>query len=734
MLRIEGSITQLIYYNEENGYTVALLETEDGEITAVGTIPGAQIGRHYEMEGDLVYHSKYGEQFKIEIAISSAPQSKEAVLRYLSSGWIPYIGPATAQKIIDTFGEDALEIIEEDPTVLKAIRGLGPKRIKKIAEALEKQKNNRNALVYLQGLGISTNQAMRIYNRYREETILKIQENPYQLVEEIRGIGFGQADSIAAKGGVQKDSSFRVTSGIQYLLKDAANSNGDCFLYRDALLPQAVELLDLPEEMIEHKIDELIIEGKLIQDLVGKQRVIYYERLYEAEELVATRLVQLLCTEGPGSQLVIPEAVEEDGIYLDEKQRQAVTQAMENQVLVITGGPGTGKTTIIKRLLSLAKGAGHTVKLCAPTGRAAKRMEESTGFQASTIHRLLKYRRDEQTGFLQFEHDRDHPISCDMLIVDEASMIDIELMERLVDAIPLSTQLILVGDVDQLPSVGPGNVLRDIIKSSLVKTIVLDKIYRQSANSNIVVNAHRINQGKWPTLNEEGKDFFFIRSLDPRKTSGVLVELLQHRLPSYYGYDPLKDIQVLTPTKRGEVGQIALNQQLKLSLNPEKAGASGEEVEIFPYREGDKVMQIVNNYNLSTTDTEGEASEGIYNGDMGVVESIDHENEQLRVRFDDGSYADYDPVSANELMLSYAITIHKSQGSEFPVVIIPMHAAAPILMTRNLIYTAITRARSLVVLVGDEQILRRMIANNSIQSRNSSLAERMNLKIQIFGE
>ncbi len=733
MLSMEGSLTQLIFRNAENGYTVGVLDTEDGEITIVGTLADAQVGEYYHLEGEIIYHTKYGEQFKIRQAVFSMPKTETALIKYLSSGLIPYVGEATAKKIVKLLGVDALEAIDADPMVLLKVKGLGKKRIRAIAEALEKQKHSRDVIVYLQDLGISANQAVRIYTKYREETAVRVKENPYQLIDDIYGIGFGFADELAKRIGIRSESEFRVHAGIRYLLSSAASVNGDCFLERDEVIQRASELLNLPAEIIDRTLDALIIEGKIVQDSINEERVLYFDQLYAAEERVATKLVQMLASGEDYVRIRLEGIEREEEIVLDEKQARAVREALENKIVVITGGPGTGKTTIIKRLMTIAEGEGLDLKLCAPTGRAAKRMEESTGASASTIHRLLKYKMDEEGGYMHFEHDRNHPITADMIIVDEASMIDIELMEKLMDAIPLQTRLVLVGDVDQLPSVGPGNVLRDILSSGLVRTIVLDCIYRQSDGSNIVVNAHRINKGEFPILNEEGKDFFFIRSPDPRETKKTVVELLRHRLPKYYGLSAIRDIQVLTPMKKGEVGLLSLNRELQNALNPETADMPYIEWSDRIFRPGDKVMQVVNNYNLSILGEDEVVTDGVYNGDMGIVEEIDPEEALIRVRFDEGGRAEYDRELFNDLLLSYAITIHKSQGSEFKAVVIPLHYAPLMLMTRNLLYTAITRAKSLVVLVGEEEILRKMIAHNPIHSRNSSLAERMHRKMEIYG-
>lgn len=731
MLEIEGIINSIIYRNEENGYTVARFETEDGEITVVGPLPATEINKNFVLCGEIVYHERYGEQFKIETARISMPKTKTGIIKYLSSGLIPHIGKITAKKIVNHFGENAIEIIEEDPYKLLEIKGIGKKRIKKIAESLVSQKNSREIILFLQEMGFTIGQATRIYMRYQEDTIEEVTRDPYRLIEDIRGIGFLIADRIAIQNGVAPDSEFRIYSAIKYTLGQASINNGDCFLYTDDLVIRTSEMLGIPFESVQRVMLLKIMDGSLVKDSINGRELIYYEALYNAEDLVATRLIQSIYL-NKNEDFELKDIQVEHRLELDVKQKSAVEEVFKNKVTVITGGPGTGKTTIIKSVVDIANAIENKVVLCAPTGRAAKRLEESTGIPASTIHRLLKYTKQDD-GYLTFEHDRNNPISGDIVIVDEASMMDIEITARLVDAIPVNSSIVFVGDIDQLPSVGPGNVLRDIIESGYAKTIILDTIYRQDEDSNIVTNAHLINTGLFPKVNEEGKDFFFIRTGSMKHTADTIVDLVKRRLPGFYGYNSVEDIQVLSVMKRSMVGTEELNRYLQSELNPE---TDKKEIEFRDeiYRVGDKIMQSVNNYSMEYTDEYGIKQEGVFNGDMGLITDIDTETGTLVIRFDDGRISKYEKTNIDELMLSYAITIHKSQGSEFKAVVIPIMPGPYMLMTRNLIYTAITRAKELVVLVGDEQVLKRMIDNNTIAERNSSLAYRMKVKAELFGE
>ncbi len=730
MLEIEGMITDIIFRNEENGYTVSKFETDDGEITVVGILPATELNKNFTLKGEIVYHDRYGEQFKIYTASISMPKTKSGIIKYLSSGLIPHIGEKTAQKIVNHFGEDAIEKIEADPYLLLEIKGIGRKRIANIAKALDEQKNSRDIILFLQEMGFGISQSTRIYMYYQEDTIDMVTKDPYRLIDDIRGIGFIIADRIAMQNGVTPDSEFRIYAAIKFTLGNASINNGDCFLYVEDLIHRTSDLLNIPVENIERVLLMKVMDGSLVKDIIGGKEIIYYENLYRAEDLVSTRLIQLINLKSTNEVDIKKVLCSNTLNVLDDKQKIAIQEVFNNKVCVITGGPGTGKTTIIKSVVEVAMKTDNKVILCAPTGRAAKRLEESTGISATTIHRLLKYTKQDD-GFLSFEHDRDNPIDGDIIIVDEASMMDIEITARLVDAVNINSTVVFVGDIDQLPSVGPGNVLRDIIDSGFAKTITLDTIYRQNEDSNIVTNAHLINTGNMPIVNEEGKDFFFIRTNSHYEASKIISDLVNRRLPNYYNYDPFNDIQVLAIMKRGLVGTEELNKNLQNVLNNKNTSKYIEFKDII-YSVGDKVMQSVNNYSLEYTDEFGIKQEGVFNGDMGIITDIDTETGTLVVKFDDGRIAKYEKANIEELMLSYAITIHKSQGSEFKAVVIPITSGPYMLLTRNLIYTAITRAKELVVLVGDEEVLRKMIDNNMISSRNSSLSHRMKIKVELF--
>lgn len=727
MLEIQGYIKNIIFRNEENLYTVAVLETSDGDLTVVGMLPRAELGTYYDLEGHMVYHDKYGEQFDIQTAHISMPKSSDSIEKYLSSGILPHIGKRTAKRIVERFGEDTLEIMEDNPQRLKEIKGLGQVKIKAIVEAMDEHRTSRDSMLFLHEMGFGTSQAAKIYNKYKDQTINVIKANPYKLIDDIQGIGFKIADKTALKSGYAIDSDERVLAGLKYCLENAASRNGDTYLKKGQLLQKASDLLGLGEEHIENLIIRKTMDGSLVQQRIDGEDAIYYERLYRAEDLTASRMVQI-GLEDPGWQAIEHDQVLEESI-LDEDQKDAVRQVFHNKISIITGGPGTGKTSIVKAIVEVAEKNDISILLAAPTGRAAKRLEESTSKEASTIHRMLKYYMAEG-GFQFFDHDRDNPLEADLIIIDEASMIDIELMSNFVDAIKAETSLVLVGDIDQLPSVGPGNVLKDMINSGICKVVTLEKIYRQAEDSSIVTNAHRINNGDLPIVNQ-GKDFFFLPTSSSLESSDLILDLITRRLPQYYKFDPLEDIQVLSVMKKGDLGTIELNRKLQAVLNPSN---SQDFIEIGNsiYRKGDKVMQQKNNYNLKYRDESSNEDMGVFNGDMGIIEEINPDKQEMIIRFDDNRLAKYEKENIGELMHAYAITIHKSQGSEFPVVIIPIFPGPYMLLTRNIIYTGVTRAKKLVVLVGSQKTLKEMIDNDEISSRDSSLDIRMREKVELF--
>ena len=729
-------VEDIIFRNENNLYTVATLNTQDGKATIVGYIPFINIGETIRAEGEWIYHPSYGEQLEISNVSLVVPSTLNGIEKYLSSGLIPHIGPKTAKRIVEKFGLDSLDIIQYNPERLKEIDGIGDKKLKKIVEAFEEQGDLRNIMVFLQQYGITANYGMRIYKKYGKDTINIIKENPYRLSEDIFGIGFKTADKIAQNMGISLLSPYRIEGGIRFIINKYAG-NGHSYVPKEELIQSTSELLGVENTLIEESIRDLAVKGVIHILNIEEDILVYYTPFHIAENNVSRKVVELSRVELKNFEIDIDKAIQtiegKDGINFAKKQREAIKESIENGMVVITGGPGTGKTTTINAIIQIFEDQGLTVNLAAPTGRAAKRMTETTGKEAKTIHRLLEYSYMEEE--MAFGLDEDNPLETDLLIIDEASMIDILLMNSLLKAIVPGTRLILVGDVDQLPSVGAGNVLEDIIKSGVVKVVKLDEIFRQAEESMIVVNAHRINKGEFPFLNEKGKDFYFIRENNPNGIVNTILDLCKERLPNYYGVDPLRDIQVLTPMKKGDVGINALNKHLQNILNPKAYGKVEKTIGDELYRVGDKVMQIKNNYTteweIIKDGTVYEKGEGVFNGDFGFIMDID-DDKIMKILFDDEKEVEYNFNQLDELKLSYATTVHKSQGSEFPVVVMPIYWGPPMLLTRNLLYTAITRAKKLVVLVGEERYLRTMIANNRITKRYSSLDYKIRNILTIF--
>lgn len=725
MLTLEGIVEDIKFRNETNTYTVATINTSDGNATIVGYIPIISIGETLRAEGEWVYHPKFGEQLEISNVSIVVPSTVNGIEKYLSSGLIPHIGPKTAKKIVEKFGVDTLDIIQLNPERLKEIEGIGDKKLEKIVTAFEEQGEIRQIMIFLQQYDITPNYGIKIYKKYGKDTINIISENPYKLSEDIIGIGFKTADKIAQNMGISEQSPFRIEGGIRYVINQHAAS-GHTYVPKDELIKSTGKLLEVEDELIQDSIRELAVKG-IIQTLnVEDELRIYYTPFYIAENNVSKKLVELSRVELDSLDIKLDDTIDsiekEEGIRFAEKQKEAIRESIQNGIIVITGGPGTGKTTIINAIIKIFQEKELKVNLAAPTGRAAKRMTETTGIEAKTIHRLLEYSHMEED--MAFGVDEDAPLDTDLLIIDEASMIDILLMNNLLKAVVPGTRLILVGDVDQLPSVGAGNVLNDIISSGAIKVVKLDEIFRQAEESLIVVNAHKINSGEFPVLNK-GNDFFFIKQPNPTGIVNTIMGLCKERLPNYYGVDPFKDIQVLTPMKKGDAGTNSLNKHLQSVLNPESNLKKEKQIGDVIFRVGDKVMQIKNNYSIEweidKEDKPLEKGEGVFNGDFGIITDIDDDDRIVKVLFDDEKEVEYNYNQLDELKLSYATTVHKSQGSEFPVVVMPIHWGPPMLLTRNLLYTAITRAKELVVLVGEERYLKSMINNNRITKRYSSL-------------
>lgn len=730
MIVIEGTVEEIIYTNEINGYTVCCVRSEKDVITATGYMPFLNVGEAVRLSGKWVSHPDYGDQFKTELYEKILPQSEEAIEKYLASGIIKGVGPATAARIIQTFGKETLDIINFKPQLLAEIKGISLDKAIRIGQAFEEQRGLRNVVMFLQEYGISPSCCIKIYRNFGDKAIERIRENPYCLSEEIFGIGFKTADRIAMSMGIDPVSKFRLCSGIKYTLSQAAG-NGHTCIPGSMLKEYASELLGTAIDGIEDALVSLIMDKSVVVEKQEGMDRVYLNTFYNAELGVCKKLIELsgIHFEDLPDDFddKLDRVQDDEGVELAEMQRAAVREAMTRGALIITGGPGTGKTTIIKSIIRLLNNDGHQVVLAAPTGRAAKRMSEATGFEARTIHRLLEigYSGDERE--LIFQKSDSNPIEADVIIIDEMSMVDILLMNHLLKAIPAGSRLILVGDVNQLPSVGAGNVLEDIIESGIVKTVCLTEIFRQAQESMIIVNAHRINRGEMPNLNMKDKDFFFVPRGNADSIVKTVADLCCRRLPGSYSYDPMRQIQVLSPVRKGLPGVINLNIELQKVLNPAGGKKAEKAFRDYIFREGDRVMQVRNNYNLRW-EKNGQKyidGTGVFNGDVGIVKKINEEDQKIEVLFEDERLVEYDFNILDEIEPAFAITIHKSQGSEFPVVVLPIFAGPQVLMTRNLLYTAVTRARELVVLVGDEESLSRMVGNESENLRYSGLTDKL---------
>lgn len=726
-MKIRGTVAKIRFRNEENGYTVLLFSTDDGDLTCVGTFIRILEGEPYTFEGDLIFHRKYGEQFQVQKAHRETPKTKMALIRYLSGDLIPYIGEKTATHLVEQYGENVLDVLLESEEALLRVRGIGKKKAKAIRKALSEQKDSRDLVMFLQALDIGPRIAAEIIRTYGERSRAIIEENPYQLVEDVAGIGFRTADAIARRSGLPSDSLFRKKAAVVYLFAETASSSGHCYLEEEEIRDRVTGLLQMEISDLSDVLYELLLEGKLV-----KQKNRWYQAsLYYKEKDAALRIMRLVASHiGKEDLKLDAKRIEEKmQLTLSPEQKESIQASATSPVLVITGGPGTGKTTILKAILEIFDQNGFKTALCAPTGRAAKRMEETTGREASTIHRLLGYRGESG---MQPEYGEENPLEYDALVCDETSMVDIDLMANLMRAIPVHARLVFVGDADQLPSVGPGNVLGDLIASGVIATVKLDRIYRQKETSQIVANAHRINHGEMPVTNAYDSDFFFLRADDQAQIADLVEDLVKRRLPEHYGLDAKRDIQVFSVMKKGICGVENLNRLLQRALNPSCGENNEAEYKDHTFRVGDKVMQTKNNYKRAWTlrETEGE---GIYNGDFGEIIAVDDEEGCLTVSFD-GKETTYEGRDWEELSHAYAITVHKSQGSQFPCVILPLTQAAPMLLSRNILYTAITRAQKLLILVGSPSILRYMVMNEKRLRRNSSLDERLREYAELLQE
>ena len=730
MEKLAGYVEHIIYRNADNGYTVLNLVSGEEEITCVGIFSAIAEGENIEASGDYTDHPTYGKQFKVESFEEKAPEDEEAIERYLGSGAIRGIGLALAARIVRRFKADTFRIIEEEPERLAEVKGISERKAMEIADQVNEKRDLRQAMIFLQQYGITMNLAVKVYQQYGQEVYGIIRENPYRLADDIEGVGFRTADEIAVRVGIRMDSDFRIRSGILYVLLQAS-TEGHTYLPEEELTRRTGQLLEVGEEQIEKQYMDLAIERKIIMKQGENQTQIYAASFYYMEANTATMLKQLnVSYDVP--DLEIEERVrrieKQTGMELDEHQMTAVKEAVRNGLLIITGGPGTGKTTTINTIIKYFEMEGLDIFLAAPTGRAAKRMSETTGFEARTIHRMLELNGGVD-GAVGFERNEQNPLETDVVIIDEMSMVDISLMHALLKAVAVGTRLILVGDVNQLPSVGPGSVLRDIIRSHECNVVMLTKIFRQASTSDIIVNAHKINQGEEVTLDNKSMDFFFLKRYDADVIISVVLQLIKQKLPKFVDATPY-DIQVLTPMRKGLLGVERLNGILQRYLNPPSPQKREKEHGDILFREGDKIMQTRNNYQLeweirTKYGLSVDKGTGVFNGDMGIVREINDFAETMTVEFDEGRMVEYPYKLLDELELAYAITIHKSQGSEYPAVVIPLLSGPSMLMNRNLLYTAVTRARKCVTLVGNEVTFEQMVQNTSQQKRYSGLCDRL---------
>lgn len=742
MEELRATINETAFRNAENGYTVLTVRAGRENVTVVGVMPEVAAGEQAVFQGEWVQHPQYGRQFKAASCEVLAPSTLLGIERYLASGLIRGVGAATARLIVQEFGLETMDILSQQPHRLSEVPGIGVKRAKQIGDSFREQYATRQAMIFLQAYGVTPGMAVKISRVYGERTREVIQQNPYRLVEDVEGVGFLTADRIALSMGVAPESDSRLSAGLIYALQEAAASAGHTYLPMDELLTLAGRLLRVEPQLLQTHLTALLLARKLHAHVMDGVEGAFLPQLWQAESEIARRLRDLQAA----SQTIMDGTVDAQirnfekakGISFSPTQKKAISMAAQQGLLVITGGPGTGKTTIINCILSLLDS--ESVLLAAPTGRAAKRMSEATGREASTLHRLLEYGGDSGA----FARSEDYPLECDCLIVDEMSMVDVTLMRGLMRAVLPGTRVILVGDADQLPSVGAGNVLKDILDSDVVPSIRLTDIFRQDESSMIVLNAHRINHGEMPVLRSRDTDFFFTRKVLQSEAAQAICDLLRSRLPKYLGFpreqwqaQATRCIQVLTPTKKGDCGAANLNRLLQETLNPERPGVDSLLHGETEYRVGDKVIQTKNDYQIEYTRQTPfgpEEGQGVFNGDVGYIERIDPAEHMMTVLFDDDRVVTYQKQQLDALDLAYSLTVHKSQGSEFPVVVMPVVGGPPMLMARNLLYTALTRARQLVVLVGREEVIRQMVENDHVAKRYTTLKDRLLAAAQLGPE
>lgn len=741
-MTVEGSVESIIYRNTENGYTVLELSVQGQAkpVTCVGNFSYVAEGEYLKCEGETIKHAIYGEQLKVAKYEVTEPADATAMEIYLASGAIKGVGKAMAAKIVKAFGDDTFKVIEEEPERLADIKGISERIARQISEQFDEKREQRQSMMFLQQYGISSNLAVKIHKQYGAGMYEIIQTNPYKLAEDISGVGFKTVDEIASRAGISMNSEYRIRAGILYALSEAAGQ-GHTYLPEDKLIEYSSHLMMVDPAEVGHEIDALLLNRKLIGKRDEEDVLCIYSSPFYYMELNTARMLldlNVKCNVDEERLTARIKSIEKNlDVELDDLQREAVAEAARRGVFVLTGGPGTGKTTTIRAIINFFEAEGLDILLAAPTGRAAKRMYETTGREASTIHRLLELKvnedltsANENSGRnFMFERNETNPLETDVLIIDEVSMVDISLMSSLLKAVAVGTRLILVGDVNQLPSVGPGNVLRDIINSEAFSVIRLNTIFRQALESDIVVNAHRINNGEAVALDNKSKDFFFMQRLDAEEIAGVVVALVRDKLPGFVHARPF-DIQVLTPMKKGELGVERLNTALQHYLNPAVEGKQEKEHHGVIFREGDKVMQIKNNYQIEweVRNKKGyliDSGSGIFNGDCGIISAINPFSEQMTITFDDGKQVEYPFSQLEELELAYAVTIHKSQGSEYPAVVLPLLTGPQMLFNRNLLYTAVTRAKNCVTIVGSRETVNSMIRNANEQKRYSGLKLRI---------
>lgn len=733
MEKLEGYVDHIIYRNAENGYTVMVMLADQEEVTCVGVLSYIGEGEKLEAEGQYIAHPTYGEQFKIETYAVKPPEDEESVERYLGSGAIKGIGTALAARIVRHFHADTFRIIEEEPERLAEIKGISERKAREIAQQVYEKRDMRKAMIFLQQFGITTALAVKIFEKYGQRMYEVLQNNPYQLADDIHGVGFRIADEIARKAGVSADSEYRVKSAISYVLLQAGNE-GHIYLPKELVQSRTAQLLGVGLEDIEQYLMDLAVDRKIVVKQEKEQERVYSASSYYIEMSTARMLCDLNITGEIDDQVILKKiaAIEKQTeMYLDEMQKKAVIEAVRCGLLIITGGPGTGKTTTINTLISYFESEGLQILLAAPTGRATKRMTEATGVEAKTVHRLLEISGlSEESGAVGgFGRNAQNPLEADVIIIDEMSMVDAYLMHALLDAVTVGTRLIMVGDMNQLPSVGPGSVLKDMIQSGCIPVVSLTRIFRQAQESDIVVNAHKINRGEPVLLDNKSRDFFFLKRDDANVIISIVIQLVRDKIPRYVNAK-MYDIQVLTPMRKGLLGVERLNKILQEYLNPPDHTKTEQEQNGVLFREGDKVMQVKNNYQLEW-EIRGrygipmEKGLGIFNGDMGIIREINKQTERVTVEFDEQRMVEYPYSGLEELELAYAVTIHKSQGSEYPAVVIPLLSGPKMLMTRNLLYTAVTRAKQCVTLVGDPYAFNQMEANTVEQKRYTALADRI---------